>query len=261
MRVFLTTIVLFPICIVVSSSSSAAVNSVNIPTDQGCKNDIPVSGVSGVSSSKSPSLRSSCRDKVTDFSLPPYIPPLVLIEGKVKSVPMGATLTKTTNEDSDPFDECCQVSEVYGCCSTQPIGEMPQMTEEQSISILKSAQQGWNNGAGAWTQMQLEDRIKHIRLFVQELGKQREDIIHTLMWEIGKNYDDAEAEFDRTIQFINQTIDLVQSSSEFNPHLFSEASSSTNVFSKRNAIGIMLCLGPYNYPLNEVSIVHEPKKL
>ena len=87
-----------------------------------------------------------------------------------------------------------------------------------------------------------------------ELTRQREKIIHTLMWEIGKNYEDATAEFDRTIQFINQTMHLVLSSNEFNPNLFADASSTTKVFSKRNAIGIMLCLGPYSYHINEVRI-------
>jgi len=99
--------------------------------------------------------------------------------------------------------------------------------------------------------MTLRERVDRMRLFVTELTKQREKIIHTLMWEIGKNYEDAAAEFDRTIQFINQTMDLVLSSDEFNPTLFADASSTTKVFSKRNAIGIMLCLGPYNYPINE----------
>jgi len=234
MRAFLTTIVVLPIC---SAASPTIVNSLDVPTTLKCEANIPIAR--SVSSTK-------------NFSLPPFVPPLVLIDGQVKSVPVDTATTKTTEEDSDDsFEACCKISEVYGCCSFQPIGKMPQMTEAQSLAILKSARLGWNNGAGTWTQMRLQDRIERIRLFMQEFTKQRENIIHTLMWEIGKNYDDAEAEFDRTVQFINQTIDLVQSSAEFNPLLFSEASSSTNVFSKRNAIGIMLCLGPYNYPINE----------
>mmetsp|Transcript_6818 Transcript_6818/g.7904 ORF Transcript_6818/g.7904 Transcript_6818/m.7904 type:complete len:256 (-) Transcript_6818:1563-2330(-) len=239
--IWFSTIGILPIYTVASSSSSPVTINQSGPTTRiQCE-----TGIRGGSTSSSES-RSLCSNTI-DFTLPPFVPPLVLIDSQVKSVPIETATPKRT--DHDHADGSFDLSDVYGCC--KPIGTMTQMTTAQSLVIFQATRRGWNNGAGTWTQMTLRERVDRMRLFVTELTKQREKIIHTLMWEIGKNYEDAAAEFDRTIQFINQTMDLVLSSDEFNPTLFADASSTTKVFSKRNAIGIMLCLGPYNYPINE----------
>jgi glyceraldehyde-3-phosphate dehydrogenase (NADP+) len=69
------------------------------------------------------------------------------------------------------------------------------------------------------------------------------------MWEIGKNLNDSEKEFDRTVDYIVDTIneykDIDRDSAKFHNH--------GGVFAhiRRGPIGVVLCLGPYNYPLNE----------
>ena len=142
---------------------------------------------------------------------------------------------------------------INGCCSKKGIGELPQMSTIQSQAVLQNAIDGWNNGQGTWTQMSLKDRITHIRKFITELMNRREEIIRVLMWEIGKNYPDAKSEFDRTITFIEKSIEAIESlsSEEYNPSSTFTKIGSTNVFKRRNGFGIILCLGPYNYPLNE----------
>jgi glyceraldehyde-3-phosphate dehydrogenase (NADP+) len=129
------------------------------------------------------------------------------------------------------------------------MGAMPQMSTEQSIQILQDAKQGWDSGNGKWTQMSLSQRIAALESFTTELQGSRDEIIKVLMFEIGKNYNDAASEFDRTVDFIRQTIKTVQTSQDFNAAF--QKVSSTNVFIRRNAFGIVLALGPYNYPLNE----------
>ncbi len=126
------------------------------------------------------------------------------------------------------------------------------MSTTQSQSVLENAIRGWNNGQGTWTQMSLSDRIKHIRSFVDELMDKREEIVRVLMWEIGKNYPDAKSEFDRTISFVKKTIEVIESNAEeYNTESTFTKIGATNVFKRRNGFGIILCLGPYNYPLNE----------
>jgi len=72
------------------------------------------------------------------------------------------------------------------------------------------------------------------------------------MYEIGKNYKDAASEFDRTIAFIEETIRTIQTNPIFSsPDFKTIPSTTTNVMIRRNAFGIILALGPYNYPLNE----------
>lgn len=140
---------------------------------------------------------------------------------------------------------------VYGCCSRIPIGYMPQMTSEQSKAVLENAVSGWNHGRGLWSQITIGERIKHVRKFCEELTKLREDIAKTLMWEIGKSQKDAYSEVDRTIKFIQQAIETIETHPDFNPSAMTSAISSSKIFIRRNGVGIVLCLGPYNYPLNE----------
>ena len=69
------------------------------------------------------------------------------------------------------------------------------------------------------------------------------------MWEIGKNLPDSQKEFDRTIEYINDTIeaykDIDRDSARFEKH------SGVHAHIRRGPLGVVLCLGPYNYPLNE----------
>jgi len=70
-----------------------------------------------------------------------------------------------------------------------------------------------------------------------------------LMWEIGKTLSDSEKEFDRTVQYIYDTMDnykqLDRDSAKF------EKTDGINAHIRRGPLGVVLCLGPYNYPLNE----------
>ena len=77
----------------------------------------------------------------------------------------------------------------------------------------------------------------------------REEIVKLLMWEIGKTLPDSEKEFDRTIDYIYDTIEdykqMDRDSAKF------EKNSGVNAHIRRGPLGVVLCLGPYNYPLNE----------
>ena len=69
------------------------------------------------------------------------------------------------------------------------------------------------------------------------------------MWEIGKNHTDSQKEFDRTVDYIYDTIEaykkIDRDSAKFQKH------SGINAHIRRGPLGVVLCLGPYNYPLNE----------
>jgi glyceraldehyde-3-phosphate dehydrogenase (NADP+) len=180
----------------------------------------------------------SC-SKMDYFNQPPFVAPSIFQQGKVVTI-----------DDSDTGKKSTDLWSITGCCSKKPIGQMPQMSTEQSSNILNDALIGWGSGKGTWTQMSLAERIERVQTFITELQTKREEIIRVLMWEIGKNYPDAEAEFDRTIVFIQKTIEAIQEQgSEYNSKFVKIGS--TNVFTRRNGFGIILCLGPYNYPLNE----------
>ena len=171
---------------------------------------------------------------IADIEKPPYVHPRVMMGGKVTDL----------SEDSKEYN----LSPVYSC-TKDLIGMMPQFTTEQSFKVLEHAKSGWDNGKGQWSQLSLSERIAAVEKFIVELQKKRTDIVKMLMYEIGKNYNDACSEFDRTIIFIQESIAFIRTSSDFETG-FRNVSGS-KVFIRRNSFGIVLALGPYNYPLNE----------
>ncbi|MNT12743.1 hypothetical protein D3C72_1476850 [compost metagenome] len=65
----------------------------------------------------------------------------------------------------------------------------------------------------------MAERIQRVEIFLTRMREQREVVVKLLMWEIGKNLKDAEKEFDRTCDYIVDTIhelkDLDRRSSRF----------------------------------------------
>ena len=111
-----------------------------------------------------------------------------------------------------------------------------------------------------WPQMSFLERLNAIEAVIQDLEtNQREKMVHVLMWEIGKNRKDAEAEFDRTMQFGRELMRVmhgIHADGSDAPHDDEfggtwKSIGPTMAFVRRAAIGIILCLGPMNYPLNE----------
>lgn len=129
------------------------------------------------------------------------------------------------------------------------IGTLAQVNTDDVKEVMASAKKAWNNGRGEWPQMTMQQRIYAIEGVVASLKEVREEIVKVLMWEICKSTEDAAAEFDRTMVFIDATIKALRSTDE--------ATGGWNTVSgilsryRRGAIGIMMCLGPFNYPFNE----------
>ncbi|KAG7352345.1 NADP-dependent glyceraldehyde-3-phosphate dehydrogenase [Nitzschia inconspicua] len=198
-------------------------------------------------------------------SVPPYVGPKLLIHGKLIVNIADATDDATTGDD----DISVTLSDVHGCCGvdaqdptkfTRPlIGQMPQMSSSQTLAVLRDAEAAWNGGSGVWPQMSLRKRLEAIENLLRNLEtNHREQMVQVLMWEIGKNRKDAESEFDRTIAFGREVMDVVRGvdsdSSSVAGNEFGgswQHIGSTMAFVRRAAVGIVLCLGPMNYPLNE----------
>ena len=132
--------------------------------------------------------------------------------------------------------------------SYQPtlLGSIPQLGEEQANEALDAACNAFNKGKGLWPTMKVVDRIACMDKFVSQMKTKREEIVKLLMWEIGKTLPDSEKEFDRTIDYIYDTIEdykqMDRDSAKF------EKNSGVNAHIRRGPLGVVLCLGPYNYP-------------
>lgn len=129
------------------------------------------------------------------------------------------------------------------------IGKYPLMDKKTSLKILDIAYKSYDNGNGFWPSISDSERIKYFELFLEEFNCLKEDVVKLLMWEIGKNYEDSNKEFDRTRKYIQETIDELKIKLTYTNNLIHEEDYIGKI--KRSPLGVVMCMGPYNYPLNE----------
>nr|WP_225777618.1 NADP-dependent glyceraldehyde-3-phosphate dehydrogenase [Pseudomonas sp. Marseille-Q3773] len=129
------------------------------------------------------------------------------------------------------------------------LGSAPLLDADTALTALDAAVQAYDKGRGTWPTLRVAERIQHVETFLARMREQRQAVVKLLMWEIGKNLKDSEKEFDRTCDYIVDTInalkDLDRRSSRF------ELEQGTLGQIRRAPLGVALCMGPYNYPLNE----------
>ena len=129
------------------------------------------------------------------------------------------------------------------------IGSTPKMDEEHAMIALESADEAFKNGTGNCPTMKVYERIKCMERFVSKMILKRDEIVKLLMWEIGKNLNDSEKEFDRTVDYINETINEYKKIDRDGANF--QNNNGVRALIRRGPLGVVLCLGPYNYPLNE----------
>jgi len=129
------------------------------------------------------------------------------------------------------------------------LGSAPDMGEPEALDALDAAVKAYGKGQGVWPTMRVRDRIECMETFVEKMRTKRAEVVKLLMWEIGKSYPDSQKEFDRTVDYIEDTIEeyksLDRDSAKFEKH------ADVMAHIRRGPLGVVLCLGPYNYPLNE----------
>ena len=86
------------------------------------------------------------------------------------------------------------------------IGSVPDMQSEIAVEALNAAVKAFARGQGLWPTMKVKDRMACVEKFAGQMKEKRDEIIELLMWEIGKNKPDATKEFDRTVEYIYDTI-------------------------------------------------------
>ena len=129
------------------------------------------------------------------------------------------------------------------------IGYSPKMDEKHALKALEAANKAYNNGTGKWPTMKVYERINCMQKFVDLMKGKRDEVVKLLMWEIGKNLNDSRKEFDRTVDYINETIKEYKKIDRDGATF--QNNSGVRALIRRGPLGVVLCLGPYNYPLNE----------
>ena len=129
------------------------------------------------------------------------------------------------------------------------IGSYPITEPSDAMETLDSAVKAFNNGRGEWPMMSVAHRIEAVEKFTQQMIAKRDEVVKLLMWEIGKSLADSQKEFDRTVQYIYDTIGALKDIDRTSSRFMIEEGIIGQV--RRSPLGVVLCMGPFNYPLNE----------
>lgn len=155
--------------------------------------------------------------------------------------------------DGKILDSGFESKPVYSTCTKEKksiqLGTTPNVTAEKLSEAVDAASKAWSKGLGQWPMSHTEDRIRAVVSFRDAMLVQRELVCRLLMWEIGKNWTDAQGEFDRTIQYIDDTVAEVKNLERESSRI--QIAGGVMAQIRRVPLGVTLCMGPFNYPLNE----------
>lgn len=129
------------------------------------------------------------------------------------------------------------------------IGSYPLAGQAEADAALEAAVHAFDNGRGEWPTMPIGERIECMEKFIGRIIEQKDLIVNLLMYEIGKSIADSTKEFDRTVEYIYDTIDMLKELDRNSSRFRIEQGIIGQI--RRSPLGVVLCMGPFNYPLNE----------
>jgi acyl-CoA reductase-like NAD-dependent aldehyde dehydrogenase len=149
---------------------------------------------------------------------------------------------------SDVYSPVCIAAE-DGTLQRKLVGSFPVTTPKEALEALDAAVTAYDNGRGEWPMMSVSGRIACMETFIGKMLEQKKLVVNLIMWEIGKNLADATKEFDRTVKYIYDTIDALKDMDRSSSRFRIEEGIIGQI--RRAPLGVVLAMGPFNYPLNE----------
>ncbi|MFM9026800.1 MAG: NADP-dependent glyceraldehyde-3-phosphate dehydrogenase [Bacteroidota bacterium] len=129
------------------------------------------------------------------------------------------------------------------------LGSQPILDRHAALASLQAAIESYKEGRGEWATMRVKQRIDCMVDFARRMKEKRDEVVKLLMWEIGKSLADSRKEFDRTLDYIFETIDALKTLDRDSSRIQKVQGVYAQI--RRGPLGVVLCMGPYNYPLNE----------
>ena len=130
-----------------------------------------------------------------------------------------------------------------------PLGSVPKLSPAAAREIVERAAEAYDEGLGVWPSLSAEARIAAVEACLDLFQAKRDEVVHLLVWEIGKSVPDAEKEFDRTIGYVRDTIEayreMVAKGREVKPF------GASGITTEPGPRGVTFCMAPSNYPFNE----------
>jgi aldehyde dehydrogenase (NAD+) len=142
------------------------------------------------------------------------------------------------------------VRDGQGSLAQIELGPMALASVEIGLRAVEAAARAWSGGRGDWPRASVEARIACVLDFVRRARPLREQVARALMWEVGKPYPDSLVEFDRTLEYIVDTVETLRRLERDGGPAVSAGGFAARI--RRAPLGVALCMGPYNYAVNEV---------
>ncbi|HLL23897.1 MAG TPA: aldehyde dehydrogenase family protein, partial [Kofleriaceae bacterium] len=169
-------------------------------------------------------------------------PPVMLIDGKVIQV------------DSDDLK-----LPVYSRVATRNgdelspvlVGYEPTVGTGEALAAIDASHRALAGGSGAWPTASLEARCGAVERFAAMLAAETETIARLLMWEIAKPIASARAEVTRSIEYIKDTVAEAKVLGSSTIYTGTAGKTTHNAKDLLRPLGQVLCVAPFNYPINE----------
>lgn len=128
------------------------------------------------------------------------------------------------------------------------IGSVQALTQDEVNQCIQSAKAAQPD----WSLMSIYDRAHYLHAWADELLKMKEELATIMMKEVGKAYQDAIKEVERTADLIHYTVEeaIHLSGESLNGEHFPGGSRSKLAAIERVPLGVVLAISPFNYPVN-----------
>jgi glyceraldehyde-3-phosphate dehydrogenase (NADP+) len=144
---------------------------------------------------------------------------------------------------------------VRGTSGVEPVllGYEAQLGDAEAKLATEAAQRAWRGGEGEWPAASPERRIAAIEKFAARVEAQTERVALLLMYEIGKALPSARDEVTRSVEYMRNTVvELRAMVAASRTPLTGQAGKKTHyALELRRPLGKVLCVAPFNYPVNE----------
>jgi glyceraldehyde-3-phosphate dehydrogenase (NADP+) len=140
-----------------------------------------------------------------------------------------------------------------GALTPTPLGHEAMLTATEAREALDAANRAWRSGEGEWPLMPFEGRAAAVERFAQAVEARTDEIARLIMWEIGKPWPSARDEVTRSVDYIRNTLaeHRRMQAEDDAPQRGTAGAKTHHARTQRRPLGKVLCVAPFNYPVNE----------
>ena len=133
------------------------------------------------------------------------------------------------------------------------LGHEAMLTQAEAKLAVDAALRAWNGSEGEWPTASVDARVAAVERFAKEVEARTDEIATLLMWEIGKPWPSARDEVTRSVEYMRNTLAELKAMRELDarPQTGTAGAKTHYARQHRRALGVVLCVAPFNYPVNE----------